>query len=65
MKIRDERELVLEYVERGVQYGVRRFYKHRDDAPDEQTLQEMFVTVTNSVTDALDDVFVFEKCTEE
>ena len=52
MKARDH-EVLVHAVCLGVGYGIRRFYKHRDDAPDGVTLAQLADTVEQAVIDEI------------
>jgi len=47
-------------VEEGARYGLRRYYKHRDDAPSEPEFEAMAAAVSEAVMDELCGWFRFD-----
>lgn len=48
-------------VDIGIKTGIRRFYKHRNDAPEQVTLNAMVDTVSTAVLDEIDTWFDMEE----
>ena len=46
-------EILCRAVEQGVPYGLHRYYKHRDDLPDELTLDVMADEIIKAVMDEI------------
>ena len=47
-------------VSEGVKRGIRKFYKHRDDAPDQIALDNMADSIETAVLDEIDTWFDME-----
>lgn len=53
--------VVSDAVEAGAAYGLRRFFKHRDDGPDDATLAAMAEAVENAVMASMAEVVDFDR----
>ena len=60
MKAKDYVVLVRA-IEEGVESGIRRFYKHRDDLPDDADINEMADIIGDHILQAISAVFMFEE----
>lgn len=64
MKLRDERDLLLERLESGVRRGIYKFYKY-EEKPMEETVELLVSHITEAAMLEIDDTFVFERAIEE
>lgn len=52
--------LMSDAVDCGVRYGIRRYYKHRDDEPEEEEIQRMADTIAIAVMNDLSELIMWE-----
>jgi hypothetical protein len=59
-----EYEVLTQAVEAGVLRGIRLYYKHRDDMPEEQDLRDMAETASDTTINEICEWFSFEDMEE-
>jgi hypothetical protein len=60
-KMKPDARTVIEHVlEVGIGAGIRRYYKHRDDAPDTKEQMRLASEIEGSIMEMMEEWFIFE-----